>query len=51
MSSMSGTARRTLQLLKTLELATPIDEQHWALTPAGEERARRVINEQFGGVA
>lgn len=51
MSSMSGTARRTLRLLKTLELARPIDDQRWALTPAGEERARRVIQEQFGGAS
>lgn len=49
MSSMSGTARRTLRLLKTLELARPIDNERWALTPAGEARARRVIDEQLGG--
>lgn len=49
MSSMSGTARRTLALLKTLELARPIDDERWALTRAGEERAERVIEEQMGG--
>lgn len=49
MSSMSGTARRTLALLKTLELARPIDDERWALTRAGEERAERVIAEQLGG--
>ena len=51
MSSMSGTAKRTLHLLKTLELAQPIDDQRWSLTPAGEERARRVIEEHYGGGA
>lgn len=50
MSTMSGTARRTLKLLKTLELARPIDEQRWALTRTGEERAERVISEQMGGM-
>lgn len=49
MSAMSGNARRTLRLLETLELARPIDEERWALTKAGEERARRVISEQWGG--
>jgi manganese/zinc/iron transport system permease protein len=50
MSSMSGTARRTLGLLKTLELARPIDDQRWALTRSGEERAERVIAQQMGGM-
>ena len=50
MSSMSGTARRTLGLLKTLELARPIDDQRWALTRSGEERAERVIAQQMGGL-
>ncbi len=49
MSTMSGTARRTLKLLETLELARPIDAERWALTSEGEERARRVIDRQFGG--
>ncbi len=49
MSSMSGTAKRTLHLLKTLELAQPIDDQRWSLTPAGEERARKFIEEHYGG--
>ncbi|MDA0684660.1 MAG: metal ABC transporter permease [Bacteroidetes bacterium] len=48
MSSMSGTARRTLNLLSTLELARQIDQNQWALTPTGVERAERVIKERFG---
>jgi len=48
MSAMSGNARRTLRLLETLELARPIDEERWALTRTGEERAERVIAERWG---
>lgn len=47
MSDMSGPARRTLDLLRTLELARPMDRNRWSLTEKGVERARRVIDREF----
>jgi len=48
MSTISGPARKTLVLLKDLELARQIDSTHWSLTPSGVSRAESVIERQFG---
>ena len=50
MSTISGPARRTLVLLKDLELARQIDATHWSLTPQGVTRAEAVIARHFGGL-
>ena len=49
MSTISGPARRTLHVLKDLELARPIDSEHWSLTPEGVRRAESIVSRQFGG--
>lgn len=48
MSGVSASARPTLRLLELLGLARKIDASRWALTPEGVERARRVIERQYG---
>jgi len=49
MSETSASTRKTLRLLRVLGLARKVDREHWALTDDGVERARRVMERQFGG--
>ncbi len=51
MSETSASTRKTLRLLRVLGLARKVDREHWALTDDGVERARRVMERQFGGSA
>jgi len=48
MSTISGPARRTLRVLKDLELAKPIDSSHWSLTPEGVRRAESIVAARYG---
>lgn len=49
MSDTSASTRKTLRLLRVLGLARRVDSDHWALTEDGVERAKRVMERQFGG--